>query len=117
MKVLYIAGPFSADTAWLTENNVRRAEELALKVCALGNVVALCPHTMYRYFHGMETAQYWYDATLELARRCDGVILLKDWGLSKGAINEYEEANRMNLSVFHENELDKVREWANKAIQ
>jgi hypothetical protein len=114
MWVLYIAGPFTADTPWLIENHVRRAEELSLKVCALGGVVALCPHTMYRFFHRMETSQYWYEATLELLRRCDGIVLIHGWELSKGSVEEHKEATKLGLRVFHENELELIREWVSK---
>lgn len=112
MKAIYVAGPFTAPTPWLIENNVRRAEELSLRVCALGNIVALCPHTMYRFFHGMETAEYWYAATLELLRRCDGIILLNGWGQSTGAVGEREEAVRMGIPIFTEDQLEQVQNWA-----
>jgi len=112
MKTVYIAGPFTAPTPWLIENNVRRAEELSLKVCALGNVVALCPHTMYRFFYGMETANYWYEATLELLRRCDAIIMLNGWEQSTGAVGEHTEAIELSIPIFTEDQLDLVQDWA-----
>jgi len=51
VKVAYIAGPFTAGTAWEIEQNIRRAEEMALKLWRAG-VAAICVHSIARFFHG-----------------------------------------------------------------
>lgn len=100
MKVIFIAGPFTGKTAWDIERNIRRAEELALKVAEAGHV-PLCPHTNSRFFHGQQTEQFWYDATLELLMRSDGVIMTPDWERSKGARNEHDTARQAGKSVYY----------------
>ena len=111
MKVVYIAGPFRAKSAWHIEANIRRAEEVALKVAALG-IIPLCPHTMYRFFQGALPDEFWLDATLELARRCDGIVMCRNWLSSVGSLGEREEMEKLNRPVFMEHELDKLKVWA-----
>jgi hypothetical protein len=118
MKVAYIIGPFRAPTPWQVEQNVRRAEALALKVAELG-VMPLCPHTNTRHFHGLLTEQFWLDGTMELARRSDFAVCVKGWRASEGSRAEVEDFRRRGLPVFYEQfgawtgkpELDDLREW------
>ena len=107
-RVVYIAGPFRGKDAWAVERNVRRAEELAYAVWAVGGV-ALCPHTNTRFFDGTLTDEIWLEGTLELLRRCDAVLLAPGWQLSAGTLGEIEEANRLRLPVFHN--IQVLRIW------
>jgi hypothetical protein len=113
MKVIYIAAPYRADTPWQVENNVRRAETLGLVVAALDNLaVPLIPHSMYRYFNGEQTDEYWLKATMELLSRADAVLFEANWEKSKGACIEHEEAGRLELPRFYvEQGLGKLRAW------
>lgn len=109
MKVVYICGAFSAPTAWLVEQNVRRAEEHALKVAELG-AAPLCPHTNTRSFHGTITPEFWYNATLELLRRCDVLILAPGWETSiVGVLVELREARKLEIPVF--DDLAELAVW------
>ena len=49
MKVVYIAGPYTAPDAWQRELNIRAAEMMAMEVAKLG-AMPLCPHTNTRFF-------------------------------------------------------------------
>lgn len=100
MKVVYIAGPFRAKTGWLIEQNVRRAEELGLAVSRLG-VAPLIPHCNTRNFQGEGEDSYWLEATMELLRRCDAMILVPGWEKSSGTRAEVNEAARIGIPVFH----------------
>jgi hypothetical protein len=114
MKVIYVAGPFTADTPWGIEQNVRRAEDVALLVAQSGAragvpAMPLCPHANTRYFHGQCTPEFWYEGTLELLRRCDALITVAGWERSKGALAEIAEAERLGLPVFHDGV--ELRRW------
>lgn len=98
MIVVYVAGPFRAPTAWEVEQNVRRAEELGLDVAKLG-CTPLIPHTLYRYFHGQLTEEFWIDATAELVRRCDAMILVPGWERSAGTGAEINLAHSLGMPV------------------
>jgi len=99
MKVVYIAGPFRAATAWQVERNIRAAEEQILYVAEMG-ASALCPHTNTRFLDGTMTGEYWLAATLELMRRCDAVLLVGDWEKSAGTRGEVAEADALGMPVF-----------------
>lgn len=108
MKVIYVAGPFRGSNAWIVEQNIRRAEALAFVVAELGHA-ALCPHANTRFFNGTLTDQYWLDATLEMLRRCDAVLLTDDYQRSTGAMGEVAEAFRLGIPVF--TDVDSLAEW------
>jgi nucleoside 2-deoxyribosyltransferase len=99
MRVLYIAGPYEASTAWLTEHNVRSAEAVALRVWSHG-YVALCPHAMTRFYGGALSRATWLAGDLELLSRCDGVLMLEHWERSEGAMGERAFALAKGIPVF-----------------
>lgn len=99
MKVVYVAGRFTAPNAWEIERNVRAAEEVGMQVAKMG-AMPLIPHANTRFFHGTISPEFWYEGTLELLRRCDFVVLVKGWEDSKGVKLELEEAKRLGKPVF-----------------
>lgn len=99
MKLIYVAGPFRGKNSWDMENNIRRAEALALEVWRLG-AAAICPHCNTRFFQGAAPDEVWLSGTLEMLRRCDAVITTHDWQLSKGARAEVAEAYTRGIPVF-----------------
>lgn len=99
MSVIFIAGPFRADSAWGIEQNIRRAEEAALTVWLSGHV-ALCPHTNTRFFQGAAPDSVWLAGDLELLMRCDVVLLIRGWQNSEGAIAEKQKAESVGIPVY-----------------
>ncbi len=99
MRVVYIAGPFRGKSSWDIEQNIRRAEELALEVWRAG-YACLCPHTNTRFFQGAADDHYWLDGDLEMLARCDAVLLTPDWARSSGARAEAAQADRLGIPVF-----------------
>ncbi len=112
MKVVYVAGPFRGPSAWEIEQNIRRAEELALEVWRSG-AACLCPHTNTRFFQGAADDEVWLKGDLELLERCDAMILTEDWQRSSGARAEFAHAMSKGIQIFHS--LDAMRAWLNSA--
>lgn len=110
MKVIYIAGPFRGKNHWEIEQNIRRAECLALEVWRLGAAV-ICPHTNTRFFDGAADDSVWLSGDFELLRRCDAVLLTPDWIKSTGARAEAEYADLCRIPVFYE--LHELELWLN----
>lgn len=99
MTVVYVAGPFRGPTAWDVEQNIRRAEALALEVWRLG-MAAICPHANTRFFDKAAPDEAFLDGDLAILRRCDAVLLTPDWARSQGALGEKLEAARCGIPVF-----------------
>jgi hypothetical protein len=109
VKVVYVAGPIRADNAWDREQNIRRAEALALEVWRTG-AAAICVHASVRFYDEAEArAGGWLAADLELLRRSDAVVMAEGWESSEGSIGERDEALRLGLPVFVS--IDDLRVW------
>lgn len=108
LKVVYIAGPFRGPNAWEIEQNIRRAEALALEVWKIG-AACLCPHTNTRFFQGAADDSVWLDGDLELLARCDAVLLTPDWERSSGARAEVEFAVKRGIRIFYD--LRALSQW------
>ncbi len=103
MKLVYVAGPYTAANSWLVEQNIRRAENMAARVWGEG-AAAICPHANARHMlEGVTTPEHALAGTMEMMRRCDAVILVDGWQMSTGSIYEVEEADRLNIPVFGRN--------------
>lgn len=108
MRLVYVAGPFRAINQWEQEQNIRRAETLALSVWRLG-AAAICPHTNTRFFSGAAPDEVWLAGDIEILRRCDAVMLTDDWKRSSGARAEVTEAYIRGLPVF--TQLADLEQW------
>lgn len=108
MKIMYIAGCFRAENAWLIEQNVRAAELVGFEVAKLG-AMPLIPHANSRFFQGALPDDFWLEGTLELLRRCDALMLVEGWEKSSGARREVVEAWRLDKPVF--DELSQLKRW------
>lgn len=99
-KLVYIAGPYRGANAWEVEQNIQRAEAIAADVFETGHY-PLCVHTMYRNFDGTMTGQFWLDATMEMMRRCDVVLILPHSDNSEGTRGEMLEAMARRIPILH----------------
>jgi len=116
LKVIYIAGPYTGTTHDHNSfaeihANIMHARANAIDVMRLGGCIALTPHL--NAFH-MELdfcgdQDFWYNADLELLRRCDAVFLVPGWEKSKGANLEKDFAEKNRIPVF--TDLEHLRIW------
>lgn len=98
--VVYIAGPFRAPNAWEIEQNVRRAENLALATWRAG-FPTICPHTNTRFFTGAAPDDIWLEGDLEIVLRCNAVLTVSGWENSEGTRTELALAKSAYIPVFH----------------
>ena len=103
MKVVYVAGPFRGPNSWEIEQNIRRAETLALEVWRAG-FAAICPHTNTRFFQGAAPDEVWLDGDIAILVKCDAVLCTPDWEKSSGARAEVDRAKQVGIPVFHSTE-------------
>jgi hypothetical protein len=110
IKLVYIAGPYRAATAWQCEQNIREAEVIGYRVAQLG-AYPVIPHSNTRaYFESAQAdPEFWLGGTLELMRKCDGALFLPRWMESSGARLEHTEARRLHMPMFGVGHLDDGR--------
>lgn len=92
----FVSGTFDA---WVWEQNVRRAEEMALELTLVGFAV-ICVHTTARYMFGRVPEALALAADFELLRRCDAIAMCEGWEESSGAKQELEIALRCGVASF-----------------
>lgn len=107
MKLIYIAGPYSAPAAAARLRNVQEAREVADLINRVyGDLAcAVVPHFLSAGIEDSLSPERWYAATLEVLRRCDAVVLTARWAESTGAREERAEAYRRGMPVFQEADL------------
>jgi len=100
MPVLFLSGPFRGANTWEIEQNIRGAEEVALKIWSY-KIACFCPHTNTRFFTGAlgPDDETFLHGDLEILRRCDVVFILPGWENSTGATIEVEEAKAAGIPV------------------
>jgi nucleoside 2-deoxyribosyltransferase len=116
MRMIYVAGPFRANNSWSMEQNIRRAEAIALELWLLGAAV-LCPHANTRFFQGAAPDDVWLTGDLEMLGRCDAVVLAENWEKSSGTKAEIDYARLHNIPVFEWNkDRDAVVKWIRNEV-
>ncbi len=110
IALVYIAGRFSAPTREGVEINILHATGVGLTVAKLG-AMPVIPHanTAHPAFENVQPYQFWIDGTLELARRCDAMLMVYGWEQSKGAVAERELFLSLGKPVF--TEIADLKEW------
>ena len=99
MKVIYVAGPYRAKTAWERQRNIQEAAIVAAEVWNQGNC-AICPQMNSANFDGAADDQVFLDGYVEILRRCDELWLVSGWERSQGTMMEIKEAHRNNIPVI-----------------
>jgi hypothetical protein len=117
LKLIYVAGPFTAPTPDAVRDNIRRAAALGHEVRKLG-AGAIVPHLIGApYIHGASAAnhedsfgyQWWIAETLEQMKRCDAVIMVDGWETSNGSRGERDAARARRQPCFLT--LAQLKEW------
>ena len=102
IPLLYVAGPYRADTREGIELNIQSARAVAVRAAKKGWAV-ICPHLNTAHMDELAPElddQFWLDATMEMMRRCDAVVLVQGWSESNGSCAEIEEAERLDMDVY-----------------
>lgn len=106
--LIYIAGPFRADTPWSIEQNIRRAEEHGLLVAKLGGIPVI-PHTMYRFYQNALPDEFWLEAGIALLHTCAAVAVCVGPDRAQqsfGTLGEIGQAKQWSLPVYYNTNPD-----------
>ncbi len=101
MKVVYVAGPYRADSEYGVLSNIRRAEEIAVKYWGRGYAV-ICPHKNTSFLGGKFSDQTYLNGDLEFVRRADIIVMCPGWAESKGARGELMLAKALGKKIIYE---------------
>jgi hypothetical protein len=101
MKLVFISGAYRSDTVHGIVENIRKAESVAIKYWRLGYAV-ICPHKNTALFDGLMPDDTWLNGDLEILKRCDAIIMVKDWEKSTGAKAEKVFAEQHGIGVIIE---------------
>lgn len=116
MPKIYIAGPFRGPNAWAIENNIREAEYAGLEVAKIG-LCPVIPHSMFRFFQGTLPDSFWLEATTELLRPCQGILMLPKWRQSAGSRAELGFALENKIEPFYisgPSFIQELQDWFEK---
>lgn len=108
MKLIYVAGPYTAEDAYGVELNTQVAEIRARAVIKAGGMPVV-PHAMTRNINQEADNDFWLAGTMALMERCDAVMLCHGWQESKGTLAEIARAKELGLIVFDSNEV--LADW------
>ena len=98
--LVYIAGPYRAPTTWGIQKNIHNARLWGVVVARAG-AYPMIPHSNTAHFDGaVDGDDFWLQGTLEMMRRCDGVLLIDGWMRSTGACEEERQAAALGIPLL-----------------
>lgn len=104
--MIYIAGPYWADTEEGINQNIERARLVAERLALMG-IEYFCPHMNSAGMHKLTTvpAPFWVSLNSTILAFCDGIIMLNGWENSDGSKQEKDLAERWELPVYFEKDI------------
>jgi len=106
MQVIYVAGPFMALSDYEVQLNIASAGKVGLE-CAKKGWSPIIPHKNTGGFencdiHPEDTSDedFWYEATMELLRKADAVVMCPGWLRSHGSQMEFNAAKDLGIPVY-----------------
>lgn len=106
MIVVYLAGPYTADTPEGIAANIAVARKVAIELWEKGFAV-ICPHLNTAHFEVDCQCEYldYVNGDLAIVERVDAVVLLPGWRSSPGARVECDVAHMRGIEVTEYPEL------------
>lgn len=104
-RLIYIAGPYTADTKEEVKKNIQEAEEVARKILLAGHIPVI-PHKITSFFDVHEDLRHWTkddwinNFCLPLLDRCDALCVLPRWRDSEGSVYEHAHAEANGMTII-----------------
>jgi hypothetical protein len=100
MSVIFICGPYRAETEEGIKENIRNAEKWARKLWA-GGAAVICPHLNSAMMGSNIPEEIFLNGYIEILGRCDTLFAMPGWKKSEGARAEVKEARRLGLDIIY----------------
>jgi nucleoside 2-deoxyribosyltransferase len=100
--IVYISGPYTANTEDKIMENILVAERFAINLWNKGHY-AICPHLNTRLFEKKcchTTIEDYMVLDFALIQRSDCLLMLLNWKDSKGAVREKEYAESLGIPIY-----------------
>ncbi len=102
--VVYISGPYRANTINEIVQNIRVAEYYSGLMWKVG-AVAICPHKNTALMDGLIPDEKWLDGDITIIERLDPwkdfILMLPGWENSQGAQRERARAMKLDVAVLY----------------
>jgi len=119
MPVVYVAGPYRAETRAGVTLNIQTARAVGLAAIRKG-WSPIIPHANTGDLDVIDPDigdRFWLAATLELMTRCDAVLLCPGWERSAGTLAEIDAANQQGLPVYQSAyQLPSAEDWRQQEL-
>ena len=105
--LIYVAGPYRAATRAAIAQNIAAARQLGLAAARLGWFPVI-PHsnTSHLDHYAPELSdEFWLRGTMEMMERCDALVLVTGWEVSKGTAAEIARADELRIPIYRSLEL------------
>jgi hypothetical protein len=106
VNLVYVAGPYRAETHYIVKQNIRKAEDIGVLLWAYG-WVPIVPHLNTEFMNGAYGLPdwVWLKGDLAIVKACKFIVVEGMWRYSDGTIGEIECAKENNIPVLYwENE-------------
>ena len=116
MKVVYLAGPYTAPTREGVEANIARAREYAMAL-ATREIGFFCPHLNSAHFDSLVPQvgyEWWIKLYLTMLGRCNAMLVMPGSETSRGVQTEIEYARARLIHIFYPqdiDDMDRVVKW------
>ena len=101
MKLVYVAGAYSAEDPIKVKENVLIAEKHSVDLLRRGYAV-FTPHKIWPTYEGHGfTWDDWMEVGLEILKRCDAIAMIPGWEGSRGSTIEHERALEWGKRIMY----------------
>lgn len=99
--LLYIAGPYRDETINGIFNNIIEARK-RMEWAWSNDWVPICPHMNSAFSDGVVPDEIILAGYLKVVHVCDAILMMSGWKESKGSVDEYLLALKLNLFVIND---------------
>lgn len=98
--IVFISGPYTSHDPELRKLYVARAKSYSILLWKWG-IPNICPHLNSCDLDNIAPYETFLKGYIEIMKRCDAILLVRDWEISNGSRIERETAARENKLIFH----------------
>ena len=103
MRIVFISGPYRADTECKRHSNIKCAREAAIRWVKKG-YYPFTPHLNTANFDNLAPDGLFLNGALTILQYCSILYVLKGWRNSHGTMQEIKTAINLGIPIIYEEE-------------